>query len=62
MKITQLIKELQEIYEANNNTDLEVVLCDNNSGDYHKISPYRKGDDCIFYTDTKYIIEIDLKE
>ena len=26
MKITQLIKELQELYEANKNKDLEVVL------------------------------------
>lgn len=34
MKITQLIKELQELYEVNDNQDLEVVFFDEDNDEY----------------------------
>lgn len=34
MKITQLIKELQELYEVNDNQDLEVVFFGESNDEY----------------------------
>lgn len=56
MKITQLIKELQELYEANDNQDLEVVFFGENNDEYAiQTSSYESS---LGWNDTRYFVDI----